>query len=185
MRRRRGTVSGRDPRRGPGNSTADRAGGFSHTNKIAESAMLGECAGSMTTLSWRAYSLFGENFPRPALRHSPFGTAAGWALPRSDLRVGDVRLGPMYTGAMRDSISQPTDQLQKSDALPACDRSSWPVWVGRVGEPQPKADYGNLTPSQRIALCWEATKQAWAITGTELDESAFRRDSESFSRRGG
>jgi len=42
-----------------------------------------------------------------------------------------------------------------------CDRSSWPIWVG---EPQPKADYFDLTPSQRIALCWEATKQAWAIT---------------------
>jgi len=103
----------------------------------------------------------------------------------SHLRGGDIRLGPMYTRLMRDSISQPTDQLQKSDAPPACDRSSWPVWVGRVGEPQPKADYCNLTPSQRIALCWEATKQAWAITGMELDESAFRRDSESFSRRGG
>jgi uncharacterized protein YndB with AHSA1/START domain len=45
--------------------------------------------------------------------------------------------------------------------------SSWPVWVGRVGEPQPKADYSDLTPSQRIALCWEATKQAWAITGAK------------------
>ena len=103
----------------------------------------------------------------------------------SHRRGGDIRLGPMYISLMRDSISQPTDQPQESDALPACDRSSWPVWVGRVGEPQPKADYCNLTPSQRIALCWEATKQAWAITGTELDESAFRRDSESFSRRGG
>jgi hypothetical protein len=65
------------------------------------------------------------------------------------------------------------------------DRSEWPVWVGRVGGPEPKADYSHLTPSQRIALCWEVTKQAWALTGAKLDESAFCRDTESFSRREG
>ena len=86
---------------------------------------------------------------------------------------------------MRDSISQPTAQPRESDAPPECDRSSWSVWVGRAGEPQPKADYSDLTPSQRIALCWEATKQAWTLSGKELDESAFCRDSESLSRRGG
>ena len=82
---------------------------------------------------------------------------------------------------MQEKMPQSTDSTQQSAT--AIDRSSWPVWVGRVGEPQPKADYFNLTPSQRIALCWEATKQAWALSGKELDESAFRRDSESFSRR--
>ena len=91
-----------------------------------------------------------------------------------------------YDGMMkRDTIISATDPSLESKDAPAVDRSSWPVWVGRVGEPEPKVDYSHLTPSQRIALCWEATKQAWTLTGTELDESAFRRDSESFSRRGG
>jgi hypothetical protein len=65
------------------------------------------------------------------------------------------------------------------------DRSTWPVWIGRVGGPQPKADYSRFTPSERIELCWEATKQAWALTGAPLDESAFCRDAESVSRRAG
>lgn len=64
----------------------------------------------------------------------------------------------------------------------AVDRSEWPVWVGRVGQREPRADYSHLTPSQRIALCWEVTKQAWALTGAEFDESAFCRDSETLSR---
>lgn len=64
----------------------------------------------------------------------------------------------------------------------AVDRSAWPVWIGRVGQPEPQPDYSHLTPSQRIALCWEVTKQAWAITGAEFDESAFCRDSETLSR---
>lgn len=64
------------------------------------------------------------------------------------------------------------------------DRSEWPVWVGRVGEPEPKADYSHLSPSERIELCWKVTKEAWALTGALLDESAFCRNSESVSRRG-
>jgi hypothetical protein len=64
------------------------------------------------------------------------------------------------------------------------DRSEWPVWVGRVGEPEPKADYSLLSPSERIELCWKVTKQAWALTGALLDESAFCRNSESVSRPG-
>jgi hypothetical protein len=80
---------------------------------------------------------------------------------------------------------EPNYETQEGVAARAQDRSSWPVWIGRVGGPQPRADYSALTPSQRIELCWEATKQAWALTGMELDESAFCRDSESLSRRGG
>lgn len=64
------------------------------------------------------------------------------------------------------------------------DRTEWPVWVGRIGDPQPRIDLSHLTPSERIELCWEVTKQAWTLTGAPLDESAFCRDSESVSRRG-
>lgn len=64
------------------------------------------------------------------------------------------------------------------------DRSSWPVWRGRVGDREPAADYSHLTPSQRIELVWEATKNVWSLTGMPLDESAFRRDVESVARRG-
>jgi hypothetical protein len=78
-----------------------------------------------------------------------------------------------------------TEQSSAGSKVSVVDRSSWPVWAGRVGEPQPKSDYSQLTPAQRIALCWEASKQAWALTGAELDESAFCRDSESLARRAG
>lgn len=87
---------------------------------------------------------------------------------------------------LNPSPTEPNDTTREDEALAhARDRSSWPVWVGRVGGPQPRADYSALTPSQRISLCWEVTKQAWALAGKELDESAFCRDSESLSRRGG
>lgn len=86
---------------------------------------------------------------------------------------------------MRDLIGKPNHEPTAAvGEATTCDRSEWPVWVGRVGTPEAKADFSHLTPSERIALCWEATKQAWALTGAQLDESAFRRDSESFSRRG-
>jgi len=66
----------------------------------------------------------------------------------------------------------------------ASDRSTWPVWKGRVGEREPSADYSHLTPSERIELVWEATKNAWSMTGRPLDESSFRRDVESLAGRG-
>lgn len=52
------------------------------------------------------------------------------------------------------------------------DRAAWPVWIGRIGAPEPQADDASLTPSERVELCWEVTKQAWALTGAVLDESA-------------
>lgn len=81
-------------------------------------------------------------------------------------------------------MPHPTDPTQEREPTDVTDRSSWPVWIGRVGDPQPMADYSALTPSQRIELCWQATKHAWALSGKELDESSFCRDSENLSRRG-
>jgi hypothetical protein len=85
----------------------------------------------------------------------------------------------MNDSGMFDEVRDQTDRGEAGD-----DRSTWPVWVGRVGEPQPKTDCSHLSRSQRVALCWEVTKQAWTLTGAPLDESAFRRDIESISRRG-
>lgn len=82
------------------------------------------------------------------------------------------------TGAIPETGRSPSQE----DA--GVDRSDWPVWVGRVGEPEPKADYSRFTPSERIALCWEVTKQAGTLAGMPPDESAFCRDAESISRRG-
>ncbi len=84
---------------------------------------------------------------------------------------------------MRESNPPATDMPGGITEVPSTDRMAWPVWVGRVGDPEPKADYSHLTPSERVALCWEITKQAWELTGAAFDESAFCRDSESFSRR--
>jgi hypothetical protein len=72
----------------------------------------------------------------------------------------------------------------ESASLVPLDRADWPVRIGRVGDREPRADVSHLTPSQRVELCWEVTKQAWALTGATLDESAFCRDSERVSRRG-
>jgi hypothetical protein len=71
----------------------------------------------------------------------------------------------------------------EAGAREANDRSDWSVWVGRVGEAEPAPDVAHLTPSQRIALCWEISKQAWLLSGGELDESTFRRDVEVLRRR--
>ena len=92
---------------------------------------------------------------------------------------------PGYTCSMCEPMPAMTQSNDATEPAPGDDRSSWPVWVGRVGDPQPKADYSMLTPSQRIALCWEVTEHAWTLSGRDLNESAFRRDSESLSRRAG
>ena len=90
-----------------------------------------------------------------------------------------------YTDGMEKMIpNEPSGSPGRGFEEAVCDRSEWPVWVGRIGDPQPRADFSHLTPSERVELCWEVTKQAWSLTGATLDESTFRRDSESVSRRG-
>lgn len=64
------------------------------------------------------------------------------------------------------------------------DRSDWPVRMGKVGAVEPPLDLSHLTPSERVELVWELTKDAWSLTGEPLDESTFRRDVESVTRRG-
>ena len=96
----------------------------------------------------------------------------------------EVPLAGLSFSNMSEAESPDTQPGALRAAATGCDRSTWPVRVGRVGEPEPKADVAHLTTSQRVSLCWEVTKQAWALTGAPLDESAFCRDSERLSRRG-
>jgi hypothetical protein len=78
-----------------------------------------------------------------------------------------------WTSATNDGAPDQLNSLPDGSRDPGVDRSEWPVGVGRVGSPEPRADNSHLTPSQRISLCGEVTKQAWALTGAELDESIF------------
>ena len=43
------------------------------------------------------------------------------------------------------------------------DRSHWPVRKLRLGEEDDRADYSHYTPSERVAMVWELTKNAWAL----------------------
>ena len=94
-----------------------------------------------------------------------------------------ARIPAVYFAAMTEDQNVPCPPPASSSPS-STDRSGWPVWSGRVGDPEPKADYSSLTPSERVELCWEVTKQAWALSGALLDESAFCRDSASVSRGG-
>ena len=94
-----------------------------------------------------------------------------------------ARIAAVYCDAMSEEQDFPRPPPAPSTSSGE-DRAAWPVWSGRVGDPEPKADYSSLTPSERVELCWEVTKQAWALSGALLDESAFCRDSASVSRRG-
>jgi len=40
------------------------------------------------------------------------------------------------------------------------DRSHWPVRKFKLGE-EPEDDYSHFTPSERVAMVWEATMDAW------------------------
>jgi len=55
------------------------------------------------------------------------------------------------------------------------DRSHWPVRKFKLGE-EPEDDYSHFTPSERVAMVWEATVDAWAFHDPSWHESEFRRD---------
>jgi hypothetical protein len=63
------------------------------------------------------------------------------------------------------------------------DRSHWTVRKFKLGE-EPEDDYSQFTPSERIAMVWEATKDAWALHDPIALESEFRRDVVRVIRRG-
>src|ERR1051325_11699933 len=63
------------------------------------------------------------------------------------------------------------------------DRSQWPMRKYRLGE-EPEDDYSQFTPSERVAMVWEITKNAWAFKDPNWRESEFRRDVVRIIRRG-
>ena len=63
------------------------------------------------------------------------------------------------------------------------DRSNWPVRKFKLGEEE-EDDYSCFTPSERVAMVWEATKDAWAFKDPSWRESEFRRDVVRIIRRG-
>jgi len=64
------------------------------------------------------------------------------------------------------------------------DRSHWPVRKFKLGEEDSSDDYSHFTPSERVAMVWEATKDAWAFKDPTWRESEFRRDVVRIIRRG-
>ena len=64
------------------------------------------------------------------------------------------------------------------------DRSHWPVRKFKLGEEDDSDDYSRFTPSERVAMVWEITKDAWAFKDPNWRESEFRRDVVRIVRRG-
>ncbi len=55
------------------------------------------------------------------------------------------------------------------------DRSDWPVRKFKLGE-EPEDDYSRFTPTERVAVVWEITKNTWAFKDPNWRESRLRRD---------
>ncbi|WP_454061101.1 hypothetical protein [Candidatus Nitrospira salsa] len=56
------------------------------------------------------------------------------------------------------------------------DRSNYKVRKISLKEEGRDSDLANLTPSERVALVWPLTVQAWAFKDGKWDEPRLRRD---------
>lgn len=56
------------------------------------------------------------------------------------------------------------------------DRSNYKVRKISLEEEGRDSDLANLTPSERVALVWPLTVQAWAFKDGKWDEPRLRRD---------
>lgn len=56
------------------------------------------------------------------------------------------------------------------------DRSNYRVRKISLEEEGRDSDLANLTPSERVALVWSLTAQAWAFKDGKWDEPRLRRD---------
>jgi len=59
-----------------------------------------------------------------------------------------------------------------------------PVRKLRLGEEDELADYVALTPSERLAMIWPLTVQAWAFAGRDIRELRLSRSTVRVIRRG-
>ena len=127
----------------------------------------------------------GPRVPKAPRRSRGRCAARGPVPLASQLDSTDVLAAPIYSEVMEatPNAAGSTKSVAPDAGAKGADRSEWPVWQGRVGEREPPPSVAHLTPSQRVDLCWEVSKQAWLLSGGELDESAFRRDVEVLTRR--
>jgi hypothetical protein len=56
------------------------------------------------------------------------------------------------------------------------DRGNWPTRKLRLEDEDKHDDMAHLTASQRVAMVWEITKDAWAHKDAHVGESRLRRD---------
>jgi hypothetical protein len=64
------------------------------------------------------------------------------------------------------------------------DRSRYPVRKLRLEDEGRDVDVERMTPSERVAMVWELTVQAWTFKEGRFDESRLRRDVVRTLRRG-
>ena len=60
--------------------------------------------------------------------------------------------------------------------MAAVDRSSYPVRKIRLAQEGEDPELRVLTPSQRVAMVWQLTVQAWTFKEGRWDEPRLRRD---------
>jgi hypothetical protein len=68
--------------------------------------------------------------------------------------------------------------------MAAVDRSKYPVRKIRLEDEGKDPELRELTPSQRVAMVWQMTVQAWAFKEGRWDEPRLRRDVVRVERRG-
>lgn len=65
------------------------------------------------------------------------------------------------------------------------DRSEYPTRKARLGTEEPDPHVADLTPSERVAMVWQLTAQAWAFRDGHWNEPRLRRDVVRTVRGGG
>jgi hypothetical protein len=68
-----------------------------------------------------------------------------------------------------------TDRV-RSTAMAAADRSKYPVRKIQLEQEGEDPELRDLTPSQRVAMVWQLTVQAWTFKEGRWDEPRLRRD---------
>ncbi len=62
-------------------------------------------------------------------------------------------------------MSQDPDRTARAAA-----RKSWPIRAFRLGEEPPEDLRATTTPAERLAMVWQITLDAWALSGRPLPD---------------